>query len=167
MPLDRIDEVVTSVELGHRCLHCEFYSAPKDSRMCEACTETISLCEVFDFYHTGAKDWVAYHLVREGDLDEREALEDNMRRRLVSEGRCQTPQCGKKLGPGSCGKPLNCLGCRRRLAIQDRSRESVKERAPSPKPKLDEQSSNSTEGPPRPSENISDYSGNKSPGEMV
>ncbi|KAM0307878.1 hypothetical protein ACHAPM_000609 [Fusarium culmorum] len=76
-----------------KCPHCEYYPYRQEKKVCEVCEFKMGEKGVRIYFESNEKNWVVYHLVREGELPARSILEDHMRTRLVNENRCRRLSC--------------------------------------------------------------------------
>ncbi|KAL4724045.1 hypothetical protein ACLX1H_008650 [Fusarium chlamydosporum] len=98
-----------------KCPHCEYYPSHEAKKVCEACQFKMGERGVQLFLETKEKNWVGYHLVRQGELPARRILEDRMRSRLVRENRCRRLSCAVE----RFSIYVHCDKCRERLAGKD------------------------------------------------
>ncbi|KAG8671218.1 hypothetical protein FPOAC2_04544 [Fusarium poae] len=96
---------------ARKCPHCEFYPYRQEKKVCEVCEFKMGEKGVRTYVESNEKNWVVYHLVREGELPARSLLEDHMRTRLVKENRCRRLSCAVE----RVSAYAHCEPCRERL----------------------------------------------------
>ncbi|KAF4447514.1 hypothetical protein F53441_8998 [Fusarium austroafricanum] len=79
----------------HQCPYCAFYPHHEEQKLCEVCQSQLSQKEAKAFLDGEERDWSKYHLIRQGQLTGRDALENVLRARLVREKRCRRLCCAK------------------------------------------------------------------------
>ncbi|KAM5346453.1 hypothetical protein ACJ41O_009458 [Fusarium nematophilum] len=107
-----------------RCPHCEWYPRRSCGFICEACGKMFGsesrLPMWREFRATGEKDWTIYHMIRSGDLPDREHLEQEMRLRLISEHRCMSIKCAAE----KIGVYAYCHSCRDNMSLNGYHKEA-------------------------------------------
>ncbi|GKU11135.1 unnamed protein product [Fusarium langsethiae] len=94
-----------------KCPHCEYYPSREDKKVCEVCEFKMGERGVRTYLESNEKNWVVYHLVRQGELPARSILEDHMRARLVNENRCRRLSCAVE----RVSVYVHCDPCRKSL----------------------------------------------------
>lgn len=97
-----------------KCPHCQYYPFHQENKVCEVCQFKMGVKGVKAFLEGGEKNWVVYHLVRQGELAVRALFEDHMRSRLTKENRCRRLDCAEEKLTFSVY--VHCDKCRKRLS---------------------------------------------------